>query len=102
VAWARCSMQEGIGRIDLFGRHPDTGAMGVRTRGPDIKAGAAKFRTDRAARAEAEAVVDRWNRRLATGRDVLWSQGRAARRNAVARCVLPRVRYEPGNRSAHG
>jgi hypothetical protein len=47
--------------------------MGVRTRGPDIKAGAAKFRADRAARQEAEAVVDRWNRRLATGRDVLWS-----------------------------
>jgi hypothetical protein len=47
--------------------------MGVRTRGPDIKAGVAKFRADRAAREEAEAVVDRWNRRLATGRDMLWS-----------------------------
>jgi hypothetical protein len=47
--------------------------MGVRTRGPDIKAGAAKFRADRAAREEAEAVVDRWNRRLATRRDMLWS-----------------------------
>jgi hypothetical protein len=47
--------------------------MGVRTRGPDIKAGAAKFRADQVARAEAEAVVDRWNRRLATGRDMLWS-----------------------------
>jgi hypothetical protein len=47
--------------------------MGVRTRGPDIKAGAAKFRADRAAHAEAEAVIDRWNRRLATGRDMLWS-----------------------------
>jgi hypothetical protein len=34
--------------------------------GLDIKA-------DRAARAEAEAVIDRWNRRLATGRDMLWS-----------------------------
>jgi hypothetical protein len=43
--------------------------MGIRTRGPDIKAGVSKFRADRAARAEAEAVVDRWNRRLATGRD---------------------------------
>jgi hypothetical protein len=47
--------------------------MGVRTRGPDIKAGAAKFRADRAGREEAEAVIDRWNRRLATGRDMLWS-----------------------------
>jgi hypothetical protein len=47
--------------------------MGVRTRGPDIKAGAAKFRADRAPRKEAEAVVDRWNRRLTTGRDMLWS-----------------------------
>ena len=33
--------------------------MGVRTRGPDIKAGVAKFKADRAARDEAEAVVDR-------------------------------------------
>jgi hypothetical protein len=47
--------------------------MGVRTRGLDIKAGAAKLKADRAARAEAELVVDRWNRRLATGRDMLWS-----------------------------
>jgi hypothetical protein len=47
--------------------------MGVRTRGLDIKAGAAKLKADRAARSEAEAVVDRWNRRLATGRDMLWS-----------------------------
>jgi hypothetical protein len=47
--------------------------MGVRTRGPDIKAAVAKFRADRAAREEAAAVVDRWNWRLATGRDMLWS-----------------------------
>jgi hypothetical protein len=47
--------------------------MGVRTRGPDIKAGVAKFKADRAAREEAVAVVDRWNRRLATGRDMLWA-----------------------------
>jgi hypothetical protein len=32
-------------------------------------AGAAKLKADRAARLEAELVVDRWNRRLATGRD---------------------------------
>ena len=59
--------------IDFSGQRTDTGAMGIRTRGPDIKAGAAKFRADRAAREEAEAVVDRWNWRLATGRDMLWS-----------------------------
>ncbi len=47
--------------------------MGVRTRGFDIKAGAAKLRADRAARLEAELVIDRWNRRLTTGRDMLWS-----------------------------
>jgi hypothetical protein len=47
--------------------------MGVRTGGLDIKAGAAKLKADRAARLEAEAVIDRWNRRLATGRDMLWS-----------------------------
>ena len=47
--------------------------MRVRTRGLEIKAGAGKFKADRAAREEAEAVVDRWNRRLATGRDRLWS-----------------------------
>jgi|HubBroStandDraft_3_1064219.scaffolds.fasta_scaffold1099559_2 hypothetical protein len=57
----------GAGRIDFSGPRPDTGAMGVRTRGLDIKAGAAKLRADRAARVEAELVVDRWNRRLATG-----------------------------------
>jgi hypothetical protein len=47
-------------------------SMGVRTRGLDIKAGAAKLEADRAVRAEAELVIDRWNRRLATGRDMLW------------------------------
>jgi hypothetical protein len=47
--------------------------MGVRTRGVDIKAGAAKLKADKAARLEAELVIDRWNRRLATGRGMLWS-----------------------------
>src|SRR5215475_10777265 len=54
--------------------------MAVRTRGPDIKACVAKFRADRAAREEAVAVVDRWNWRQATGRDML--TGREARRHA--------------------
>ena len=59
--------------------------MGVRTRGPDIMAGVAKFKADRAAREEAEAVIERWNRRLATGRDMLWSSTICIdRRNAVA------------------
>jgi hypothetical protein len=47
--------------------------MGVRTRGLDIKAGAAKLTADKAARLEAELVIDRWYRRLAAGRDMLWS-----------------------------
>jgi hypothetical protein len=47
--------------------------MGVRTRGLDIKAGAAKLKADRAARAEAEAVIQRWNDQLSRGRDMLWS-----------------------------
>jgi hypothetical protein len=48
--------------------------MGIlRTRGLDIKAGAAELKADRAARAEAEAVIRRWNDRLLRGRDMLWS-----------------------------
>jgi hypothetical protein len=39
--------------------------MGVGTRGLDINAGAARL--------EAELVDDRWNRRLATSRNMLWS-----------------------------
>jgi hypothetical protein len=47
--------------------------MGVRTRGLDIKAGAMRNAADKAARIEAEAVVQRWNDQLALGRDMLWS-----------------------------
>jgi hypothetical protein len=47
--------------------------LGVRTPGLDIKAGAAELKADRAAGAEAEAAVERWNLRLATGRDCLVS-----------------------------
>jgi hypothetical protein len=47
--------------------------MGVRTRGLDIKAGAAKLKADRAARAEAEAVIQRWDNQLSRARDMLWS-----------------------------
>jgi hypothetical protein len=47
--------------------------MGIRTRGLDIKAGAKRNAADKAARAEAKAVVDRWNEQLASGREMLWS-----------------------------
>jgi hypothetical protein len=47
--------------------------MGVRTRGLDIKAGAVRNAVDKAARAGAEGVVQRWNDQLALGRDMLWS-----------------------------
>jgi len=47
--------------------------MGVRTRGLDIKAGAIRNAADKAARAEAEVVIQRWNEQLALGRDMLWS-----------------------------
>jgi hypothetical protein len=48
-------------------------AMGTRTRGLDLKAGAARLAADKAARAEAMALIDRWNEQLAAGRDMLWS-----------------------------
>jgi len=47
--------------------------MGVRTRGLDMKAGFKRDAADKAARAEAKAVVQRWNDQLALGRDMLWS-----------------------------
>jgi hypothetical protein len=47
--------------------------MGIRTRGLDIKASASRNAADKAVRAEARAVVDRWNEQLALGRDMLWS-----------------------------
>jgi hypothetical protein len=47
--------------------------MGVRTRGLDIKAGAKRAGDDRAARADAKTVVDRWNEQLTAKRDMLWS-----------------------------
>jgi len=48
-------------------------AMGIRTRGLDIKVGARRHAADKAARAEAQAVVDHWNEQLAASRDMLWS-----------------------------
>jgi hypothetical protein len=67
----RCRTAPPIVGIDLADWCLNTGPMGVRTRGLDIKAGAAKLKADEAARLEAELVIDRWNRRLATGRDML-------------------------------
>jgi hypothetical protein len=62
--------------------------MGVRTRGLDIKAGAAKLKAYKAARLEAELVVDRWNRRPAIARviRVLSRQLKRAKRPSP-RCV---------------
>jgi hypothetical protein len=47
--------------------------MGIRTRGLDIKVGAKQGAADKAVRAEAQAVIERWNERLAASRDMLWS-----------------------------
>jgi hypothetical protein len=47
--------------------------MGIRTRGLDIKAGAKQRAADKAARAEATAVIDCWNEQLVASRDILWS-----------------------------
>jgi hypothetical protein len=65
---------------------------------------AGKLKTDRAARLEAELVVDRWNRRLATGRDMLWSptiRARPGSRDALAGCLLSWMWDKPGDRPAH-
>jgi hypothetical protein len=45
--------------------------MGVRTRGLDMQAGFKRDAADKAARAEAEAVIQRWNDQLAVGRGIL-------------------------------
>jgi hypothetical protein len=47
--------------------------MGVRTRGLDMRAGLKRDAADRAARADAKAVVHRWNEQLTAGREMLWS-----------------------------
>ena len=53
-----------------LGRH---WPMGVRTRGLDIATNAKRQVADAAARAEAKAVVERWNEQLVASRDMLWS-----------------------------
>jgi hypothetical protein len=47
--------------------------MGVRTRGLDIATGARRQVANAAARAEAKAVIERWNEQLLASRDILWS-----------------------------
>jgi hypothetical protein len=54
-----CDPAVGSG-IDFTGHRARYPAMGVRTRGLDIKAGAAKLKADRAARLEAELVPSPW------------------------------------------
>jgi hypothetical protein len=97
----RCRTAHPSDEIDFGGRPPDCGAMGVRTRGLDIKAGAAKLKADRAARLEAELVVDRWTGHRPRPAVVADHQGRADRGNPLARRLLPRLQDEPGVRSAH-
>jgi hypothetical protein len=59
----------------MRGRYRDNAATrpGGRTRGLDISIDAKQEAADRAARAEAKGVVDRWNEQLAAGREMLWS-----------------------------
>jgi hypothetical protein len=47
--------------------------MGIRTCGFDIGLKAKQQVADSAACAAAKAVVDRWNKQLAAGRDMLWA-----------------------------
>jgi hypothetical protein len=77
--------------------------MGVRTRGLDIKAGAIRNAADKAARAEAEAVIQRWNDQLALGRDMLWSPAIRAALLAAPLCSTSFVPAAvPAGRSTSG
>jgi hypothetical protein len=77
--------------------------MGVRTRGLDIKASAKRGADDKASRADAKAVVERWNEQLAAGRDMLRSPTIRAALLAGSPWldVLPRLRNQPRHRSPH-
>jgi hypothetical protein len=66
--------------------------MGIRTRGLDIKVGAKHRAADKAARAEAQAVIERWNEQLAASRDMLWSPTIRAALIAGTPWVFRRVR----------
>jgi hypothetical protein len=60
--------------------------MGVRTRSLDIAINAKRQVADAAARAEAKAVIERWNEQLAASRDMVVAHDprRADRRDALA------------------
>jgi hypothetical protein len=60
-----CASRAGPGSIRADLRHRPACGTHAPSR-LDVKAGAAKLKADRVARLEAELVVDRWNRRLAT------------------------------------
>jgi hypothetical protein len=60
-------------RVGFAATAGHTRAMGVRTRGLDIAIGAKRQVANAAARAEAQAVIERWNEQLAVSRDILWS-----------------------------
>jgi hypothetical protein len=47
--------------------------VGVRTRGLDIAVDAKRRVADAGARAEAKAIIERWNEQLAASRDMLWT-----------------------------
>src|ERR1700674_2728736 len=47
--------------------------MGVRTRGYDLAAYLRSHAADQAARDDAMRVIERWNRAIASGRDIWWS-----------------------------
>jgi hypothetical protein len=85
---------------------PIVAAMGVRTRGLDIKAGAAKAEGEPGRAPRGRTRHRSLESRLATGRDMLWSpsgpraQAQACR-SAMARCVLSGLRGQPGHRCPH-
>jgi hypothetical protein len=62
-----------VRRLGLWAVPVDTSAMGIRTRGLDIGIKAKRQVADAATRAEAKAVIERWNEQLAASRDMLWS-----------------------------
>jgi hypothetical protein len=73
--------------------------MGIRTRGLDIGIKAKRQVADAAARAEAKAVIERWNEQLSARRDILWSP--TIRAALIAGTPWLDV-HESGNRPAEG
>jgi hypothetical protein len=68
--WTPCTCEQAV--ITRFEERPQERvrlSWGCGHGGPDIKPGAKRAGDDRAARAVAKAVADRWNEQLAAGRD---------------------------------